>query len=75
LIEFFVFRIDAEASELRKKLEKMNTSQIPQESEDKEVKAAPLTIEVIVQYLQILSSLHKLIWVAPCDRLSRFAGS
>lgn len=37
----------------------MNASQIPQESEDKEVKAAPLTIEVIVQYLQILSSLHK----------------
>ncbi|KAG2274021.1 hypothetical protein Bca52824_056576 [Brassica carinata] len=46
-----MLRIDAEASELRKKLEKMNTSQIPQESEDKEVKAAPLTIEALKETL------------------------
>lgn len=53
----------------------MNASRFPQESDDKEVKEAPLTIEVRVQYLQTLFSLPKLIWVAPYDRLSPFAGS
>ncbi|CAE6099540.1 unnamed protein product [Arabidopsis arenosa] len=46
-----MLRIDAEASDLRKKLEKMNASQIPQESEDKELKEAPLTIEAFKETL------------------------
>lgn len=57
LIQFLFFRIDAEASDLRKNLEKMNASQFPQESEEKELKEAPLTIEVSMQYLQTLLSL------------------
>ncbi|KAJ4911993.1 Uncharacterized protein Rs2_06614 [Raphanus sativus] len=46
-----MLRIDAEASDLREKLEKMNFSESPQESEDKEVKKAPLTIEALKQTL------------------------
>ncbi|KAG7555139.1 hypothetical protein ISN44_As11g013120 [Arabidopsis suecica] len=46
-----MLRIDAEASDLRKKLEKMNASQIPQESGDKELKEAPLTIEAFKETL------------------------
>ncbi|KAG2239579.1 hypothetical protein Bca52824_091639 [Brassica carinata] len=46
-----MLRIDAEASDLRQKLEKMNVSESPQESEDKEVKEAPLTIEALKQTL------------------------
>ncbi|CAA0402376.1 hypothetical protein AtNW77_Chr5g0097041 [Arabidopsis thaliana] len=46
-----MLRIDAEASDLRKKLEKMNASQIPQESEDKEHKETPLTIEAFKETL------------------------
>ncbi|CAH8327764.1 unnamed protein product [Eruca vesicaria subsp. sativa] len=46
-----MLRIDAEASDLRKKLEMMNSSQSPQESEDKEVKEAPLTIEALKETL------------------------
>ncbi|VVA97001.1 unnamed protein product [Arabis nemorensis] len=46
-----MLRIDAEASDLRKKLEKMNASQFPQESEEKELKEAPLTIEVLKETL------------------------
>ncbi|CAN6992615.1 unnamed protein product [Brassica oleracea var. botrytis] len=46
-----ILRIDAEASDLREKLEKMNVSESPQESEDKEVKNAPLTIEALKQTL------------------------
>ncbi|KAJ0243439.1 hypothetical protein HA466_0194940 [Hirschfeldia incana] len=46
-----MLRIDAEASDLRKKLEKMNASQVPQESEDKEGKEAPLTIEALKETL------------------------
>ncbi|CAG7911330.1 unnamed protein product [Brassica rapa] len=46
-----MLRIDAEASDLRKKLEKMKASQFQQESEDKEGKAAPLTIEALKETL------------------------
>ncbi|KAH0907411.1 hypothetical protein BRARA_J02082 [Brassica rapa] len=46
-----MLRIDAEAADLRKKLEKMNASQFQQESEDKEGKAAPLTIEALKETL------------------------
>ncbi|KFK25588.1 hypothetical protein AALP_AA8G134100 [Arabis alpina] len=46
-----MLRIDAETSDLRKKLEKMNTSRSPQESEDKELKEAPLTIEAFKETL------------------------
>ncbi|KAL1188921.1 hypothetical protein V5N11_029028 [Cardamine amara subsp. amara] len=46
-----MLRIDAEASDLRKKLENMNASQIPQEREDKELKEAPLTIEAFKETL------------------------
>ncbi|XP_009121754.1 myosin-11 [Brassica rapa] len=46
-----MLRIDAEASDLRKKLEKMNASRFPQESDDKEVKEAPLTIEALKETL------------------------
>ncbi|KAJ0229052.1 hypothetical protein HA466_0315250 [Hirschfeldia incana] len=47
-----MLRIDAEASDLREKLEKMNVSETPpQESEDKEVKKTPLTIEALKQTL------------------------
>ncbi|KAF2560868.1 hypothetical protein F2Q70_00014278 [Brassica cretica] len=46
-----MLRIDTEASDLREKLEKMNVSESPQESEDKEVKKAPLTIEALKQTL------------------------
>ncbi|CAH8270982.1 unnamed protein product [Arabidopsis lyrata] len=46
-----MLRIDAEASDLRKKLEKMNASPIPQETEDKELKEAPLTIEAFKETL------------------------
>ncbi|CAH8325096.1 unnamed protein product [Eruca vesicaria subsp. sativa] len=46
-----MLRIDSEASDLREKLEKMNVSESPQESEDKEVKEAPLTIEALKQTL------------------------
>ncbi|CAN8236543.1 unnamed protein product [Cochlearia groenlandica] len=44
-------RIDVEASDLRKKLEKMNASQFSQESEDKEATKAPLTIEALKETL------------------------
>ncbi|CAH2072840.1 unnamed protein product [Thlaspi arvense] len=46
-----MLRIDAEASDLRKKLEKMNASRFSQESEDKELKEAPLTIEALKETL------------------------
>ncbi|KAL0887980.1 hypothetical protein Bca101_011963 [Brassica carinata] len=46
-----MLRIDAEASDLRKKLEKINASQFPQESEDKGGKEAPLTIEALKETL------------------------
>ncbi|XP_010453435.1 PREDICTED: uncharacterized protein LOC104735361 isoform X2 [Camelina sativa] len=46
-----LLRIDAEASDLRKKLEKINASQIPQQSEEKELKEAPLTIEAFKETL------------------------
>ncbi|KAG2240250.1 hypothetical protein Bca52824_090893 [Brassica carinata] len=46
-----ILRIDAEASDLRENFEKMNVSESPQESEDKEVKNAPLTIEELKQTL------------------------
>ncbi|EOA22523.1 hypothetical protein CARUB_v10003178mg [Capsella rubella] len=46
-----MLRIDAEASNLRKKLEKMNASQIPQQSEDKELREAPFTIEAFKETL------------------------
>uniref|UniRef100_A0A1J3FIP4 Uncharacterized protein n=1 Tax=Noccaea caerulescens TaxID=107243 RepID=A0A1J3FIP4_NOCCA len=46
-----MLRIDAEASDLRIKLEKMNAPRFPQESEDKELKEAPLTIEALKETL------------------------
>uniref|UniRef100_A0A1J3I5N9 Uncharacterized protein n=1 Tax=Noccaea caerulescens TaxID=107243 RepID=A0A1J3I5N9_NOCCA len=46
-----MLRIDAEASDLRIKLEKMNAARFPQESEDKELKEAPLTIEALKETL------------------------
>ncbi|CAN7037707.1 hypothetical protein BRARA_B00503 [Brassica rapa] len=46
-----ILRIDAEASDLREKLEKTKVFETPQESEDKEVKEAPLTIEALKQTL------------------------
>ncbi|CAN7121273.1 unnamed protein product [Brassica rapa subsp. narinosa] len=46
-----ILRIDDEASDLREKLEKMKVFETPQESEDKEVKEAPLTIEALKQTL------------------------
>jgi len=47
----------------------MNASQIPQESEDKEHKETPLTIEVRIIVSPSLFFLPKLISVALCDRL------
>uniref|UniRef100_A0A1J3K6J9 Uncharacterized protein n=1 Tax=Noccaea caerulescens TaxID=107243 RepID=A0A1J3K6J9_NOCCA len=46
-----MLRIDAEVSDLRIKLEKMNAARFPQESEDKELKEAPLTIEALKETL------------------------